>query len=349
MKQFIPVFRPLRLICILLGILIMSAGCSSRSEEPDPDPVTPQIIFLFSPGGLGDMSYNDCILEGVQLFKKTHPEIDIFLSSPPDMETAERIYTDWLKRPGSDIPVAFVLASSDYQPLVDRYLEDYTLTENKRILLFESTTRYADSRISTFQISMFGASYLAGAAAGRLCEGRRSLVLLGSSSDLPIRYARDGFIAGLGTSNYDVEYLASDWTGFVMANATYQRMSRWASDYGFIFPVAGGSNAGIYRYTRENPESPLLAGMDIDQSSLSNNITGSVVKLFDRVIQEYFSLWLATGDFPASTVYGLESGFVDWYLSPRYEALLKEVKEANLREAVEKEKNYYEESRNQTP
>lgn len=58
------------------------SSCSEEKDEPQEPTVTPQIIFLFSPGGLGDMSYNDCILEGVQRFRKDNPEVDIFMNSP---------------------------------------------------------------------------------------------------------------------------------------------------------------------------------------------------------------------------------------------------------------------------
>lgn len=322
---------------------ILSATACSVSEEPEAPEAetTPQVIFLFSPGGLGDMSYNDCILEGVQNFKKAHPEVDIFLYSPPSMEVAERIFTDWLKRPGSDIPVVFTLASSDYEPLLDRYVDVYPLASNKRILMFESEKRYADEKIRTFQISMYGASFLAGVSAATLVPGTRSLVLLGSRGDRPIEAARDGFIEGFGP-DYDLEYLADDWTGFVMPTETYRRMTDWSRQYGFIFPVAGGSNAGIYRYTREYDLSPLLAGMDIDQSGLSTMITGSVVKQFNRLVDEYFTQWLLTGTMPEPQVYGLESGYVDWVISPRYEALLREAVEQARDSAITKERIYHE-------
>lgn len=321
-------------------------ACSSQDEPalPDKGPdegVTPQVIFLFSPGGLGDMSYNDCILEGVQKFKKSHPYVDVFMYSPPDIETAERIFSDWLKRPGSNIPVIFTLASSDYEPLMERYIGDYRLTDNKRLLLFETANVYDDPRIVTFQVSMYGASFLSGVTASACAGGRRSLILLGSSADGPIKSARDGFIAGLGNNDYDVEYLADDWTGFVMANATYQKMGYWASEYGFIFPVAGGSNAGIYRYTREFDDTPLLAGMDIDQSGLSTRITGSVIKRLDVLVESYLTDWLLTGDMPAPCIYGLDSGYADWQLAPLYESEFKDIVEAKREEAIKKEKEYY--------
>lgn len=329
-------------VCSLLLLAIALVSCSSE-DDPLDEEITPQIIFLFSPGGLGDMSYNDCILEGVQQFKKAHPAVDVFMYSPPSLETAERIFSDWMKRPGSNIPVVFALASSDFEPIVDKYVAEYDLTDNKRILLFESLKTYADKRIHTFQISMYGASYLAGVTAGHCPDVSRSLILLGSSSDKPIESAMDGFIDGYGSSSYDVEYLSDDWTGYVMANLAYQKMSEWASKYGFIFPVAGGSNAGIYRYTREFKDaSPYLAGMDIDQSSLSTKITGSVVKHFDKLVNGYFTEWLLKGTMPESQVYGLESGYVDWLLSPLYEDEFRQAVEDKRLDAIEREKGYYE-------
>ena len=326
---------------ILLLPFLLLTGCASGDEPQVGEEVTPQIVFLFSPGGLGDMSYNDCILQGVQQFKKAHPEVDVFMSSPASAEEAERIFSDWMKRPGSDIPVVFVLASSDFEPYVDKYTELYSLTDNKRILLFESLKQYADPRIYTFQISMYGASYLAGIVAREIVPERESLVVLASSTDIPVMSGRDGFIAGYG-SHCDVEYLADDWSGYVMPTEAYRRMPEWTEAYGFIYPIAGGSNAGIYRYAREFPDAPYLAGIDVDQSSLCHKITGSVVKDFPKLIDRYFTQWLAEGTMPESQIYGIESGYVDWVFSPRYEAEFRSVVEAGRREAIAKEKEYYE-------
>lgn len=319
------------------------SGCSAHDEPDMPESPTPQIVVLFSPGGLGDMSYNDCILSGVQQFKKNNPAVDVFMASPTRIDEAERIFTDWLKRPGSDIPVLFVLASSDYETLVDRYLPQYPLAANKSLLLFETLRHYEEiaPRTYTFQISMHGASYLAGVSAKTLTGEAPPLVIMGSSTDVPTFSARDGFMSGFG-ADCNVEYLADDWTGYVMPAYTYRSMSGWAQEYGFIFPVAGGSNAGIYRYSREYDASPYLAGMDIDQSGFSNKITGSVVKRFDRLVEEYFSQWLADGTMPTSQIYGLGSGYVDWEISPRYETLLRETVESNRERAIISETKYYE-------
>lgn len=335
-RTFISPVELIQWAVVALSVILFLPSCSS-DDTPEPEEITPQIIFLFSPGGLGDLSYNDCILKGAQIFKMKHPEVDLFMYSPSEMEEAERIFSDWMKRPGSNIPVLFALASSDYEIFLDKYLPLYELTSNKRILLFESQRHYDDEKVRTFQVSMFGASFLAGKTA-LVCAGEKpSLIMLGSSTDIPTFSARDGFMAGYGR-DCDVEYLSTDWSGYVMPSFTYKKMSDWSRDYGFIFPVAGGSNSGLYRYTREYADSPYLAGMDIDQSDLSPKITGSVVKHFEILVDEYLSEWLYTGTMPESQTYGLESGYVDWVLSPRYESLLKETVESYRQEAIRKEK-----------
>lgn len=333
--------NPFRIIMAMTALLATGALSSCHhSDEPEPASPAPQIVFLFSPGGLGDMSYNDRILEGVQRFKMQHRDIDTYVYSPASIDEAEKIFSGWLERPESNIPVLFVLGSSDYEPMAEANLAEIDLTPNKSILLFESQKQYKDENIHNFQISMFGASYLAGICARQYSE-RTPLILLANNTDSPINIAKDGFVAGYG-SDCDVEYLADDWMGYVSASLAYRKMSDWAVDYDFIFPVAGGSNSGIYRYSREFEVSPYLAGMDIDQSNLSNKIIGSVIKHIDRLIYEYLSEWTATGKMPDNAFYGLDSGYVDWLLSPRYETVFNGIVKENRKAAIKFEKEYYE-------
>ncbi len=326
---------------ILSLFAVAVSSCSSADEPQEATTQEKVVVFLFSPGGLGDMSYNDCILEGVQRFKMKHPEIDTYIYSPDSLQEAEKIFSDWLERPASNIPVLFALGSSDYEPMAEKHLAERSMTENKSILLFESQKQYKDENIHTFQISMYGVSYLAGIVA-KVCLGEKEpLVILANNSDSPIGIAKEGFIAGYG-DNCDVEYLADDWTGYVSATLVYQKMSDWAAGYGFIFPVAGGSNGGIYRYSREFDDCPYLAGMDIDQSNLSNKITGSVIKHIDRLIYEYLTEWALSGSMPENQLYGIESGYVDWQLSSRYKDSFYELVSSHRQEAINKEKEYYE-------
>lgn len=338
MKRFFKQY--LHSLPALFFVAVALVSCNEE-DSPVPDVATPQIIFLFSPGGMGDMSYNDCILEGVQQFKTENRSTDIYIYSPESLEEAERIFSDWLVRPGNGVPVLFALASSDYEPMAEKYLTGNTLADGKSVLLFESRKQYDDADIHTFQISTFGASFLAGGTAA-LCAGdKKALVVLANASDVPIRISCDGFIAGY-SRECDVEYLADDWTGYVQAGLTYQKMSTWAKNYGFVFSVAGGSNAGIYRYSREYEDSPFLAGMDIDQSGLSNKITGSVIKHIDRLVYEYLTEWVQTGNMPETRMYGLESGYADWQLAPLFESEYGTAVNELRQQAINKEKEYHE-------
>lgn len=335
---------------VVLGLL--SASCASdNNDQPDASAGSaPQIVVLYAPGGLGDQGYNDRILAGIQSFKKVHhDDVEIYQYSPGTMEDAERLLSDWLSMPGSDIPALFIAGSNDYESLLADALKARSLTSNKSILLFESDNE-AMLPVVTFRLSMYGASYLAGATAAAYIgernaasdsgSGKDALVVLAHQGDKAIAEAgygfRDGFKDSGVDAGVDIEYLAEDWSGYVSAQVAYQRMSDWAATYGFIFPVAGGSNQGIYRYTREYADAPLTAGMDVDQSGLSRNITGSVIKHIDQVVYNYMETWLLTGELPGSAVFGLESGYTDWSLSPRFSRYQPTV-DATRAEAIRKE------------
>lgn len=325
--------------------VILSTSCGSGDNEAAVAP-RPQIIVIFAPGGLGDRCYNDCILRGITSFKKVHDDdVDMYVYAPASLDDAERVFSDWLSLPESDIPALTVLGSGDYMEMSSRLLPQKPLTSNKRVLLFESANPHG-LPISTFQISTYGASYLAGACVAE--AGLRPLVLLSNPDDLPIRAAGDGFKAGYGSLSgmpVDTEFLADDWHGYLMASETYTMMPGWAERYGFIFPIAGGSNAGLYRYSREYPlASPRLVGVDVDQSSLSGLIIGSVVKHIDVLLGEYLERWLSEGELSGSKVYGLESGYSEWLLSPRYEGIFEDMVENITPEAIKQEKEYFESS-----
>ncbi len=196
-------------------------------------------------------------------------------------------------------------------------------------------------------MSMYGASYLAGVTAAEYVKGldeeatnKDALILLAHPNDLNIAKSGEGFQEGFDSAGLDAkaytEYLADDWTGYASAQIAYQKMSNWSESYSFVFPVAGGSNQGIFRYTREFPDSPLTAGMDVDQSGLSRNITGSVIKHIDKVVYDFMETWLTTGELQKSTVFGLESGYVDWLLSPNY-SQYQTIVDAARQEAIRKE------------
>jgi basic membrane protein A len=334
-----------KLTSFLLALLLLPAltACSDDDDSAE-EAVKPQIIVMYSLGGLGDLGYNDEILRGVQAFRKDYPDaVDIYQYSPTSSENARRLLFDWLKRPESNIPALFVAAASDYEDLVVEALDSLQLTPNKRMLFFETTRR--DLPITTFSISMYGAAFLAGVTAAT-CEGDSALVMLGTSLDSTIRNAADGFTDGYKyiapSKVVDIAYLSDDWTGFSKATLAYENMFEWSKHYSFIMPVAGGSDNGVYRYTREFPNaSPYVSGIDTDQSELSNLIVGSLQKFIKELTYEHLYEWLTTGELPESYTYDLRSGSVGWTVSPHYTDRFQQITDDNYQTATEKEEIYY--------
>lgn len=83
--------------------------------------------------------------------------------------------------------------------MAELYLAEHDLTPNKSILLFESRKQYKDENIHTFQISMFGASYLAGVCA-RKCSEMTPLVLLANNTDSPINIAKEVLLQAMAAT-----------------------------------------------------------------------------------------------------------------------------------------------------
>lgn len=328
----------IHIFCI--AILFLAVSCSNDGKKEDLAVCTHRITVLFSPGGLGDMGYNDQILRGLQTIKKERSEAELQFYSPSTLDEAEVLFQKWQNSKEESVKQLFIFASSDFESVAKKYLTSSS-DENKEVLLFESSN--ADNLpLHHFRISMYGASYLAGITAAAT-PTESALILLGNSNDAPIQYAaagfKDGFADG-GKQQTETVSLAEDWTGFAKADEVYQKMQDWAMNHAFVFPVAGGSNSGVYRYMREYPRGIYTAGMDVDQSALCTQIVGSVVKHIDRLIIDCLNQWIDKGTFPETTVYGLESGYIDWMLAPDYEEVFGEIVAPARNVAIEKEKAY---------
>lgn len=335
--------KRMQYLMVCLSIFLFFSACADEEQEQVAQPHQ-QLIVLFSPGGLGDMGYNDQVLRGLQTVKKEREDVEMLYYSPSSLEEAEKIFSDWLKMSAGNMPSLFVFAGSDYEDMAARWLNNDALDRtNKDILLFESAnTQHLP--LHSFQISMYGASYLAGITAAAT-SARSALVVLGNGTDLPIVYAAHGFAEGFsdgGKQTVETVSLADDWTGFAAAEEAYRNMSDWTQRYSFVYPVAGGSNNGVFRYIREYPEGLYTAGMDVDQAPLCTQIVGSVVKHIDLLIEDYLTEWIDTSVMPESAIYGLESGYIDWVLSPNDEEAFDEKVKNSRVTAINKEKNYVE-------
>lgn len=321
-----------------LLILIASASCT-KEDMTDKGTGNPRIYVMFSPGGLGDSGYNDLILTGFQRVRLDYPETELIFYMPDSPQEAEALTEKWLAEGTPSGRQLFVLASSDYEQmlrnLLQKHYPDADSIPDKDILLFESPNKYS-LPIRTMRISIFGASYLAGLSAAEGYDDRPALVIGANPNDEPVLSAIYGFIRGWesrSASEIDTVHMSTDWNGFIQAEQAYRKMHEWSKEYGFVFPVAGGTNNGVYKYLRENPGTMKTTGMDVDQSYLSSDIIGSVLKHIDRLIYDKISEWIETADMQLKDHYGLGDGYSQWFWNG-------DIGSDILREAIRLENEY---------
>lgn len=299
--------------------LILCCSCTEKSSIPEHHTYDKQLSIIFSPGGLGDSGYNDLILTGFQKIKKEYSEnLKITFYTPDSLAQAKEILVKWLRGKNDYNDELFVLASSDYETMLKDVLHElYPNNETdpeKDILLLESYNQYS-LPVQTLRITSFGASYMAGVQAASEYGNKPALIMAANPSDKPVMSAVNGFLKGwksVTTEKIDTIYMSNDWNGFIQPDQAYQNMHEWSKKYGFIFPVAGGTNNGIYKYLREKPGSMKTTGMDVDQSYLSTDIIGSVLKHLDNLIYDMVKEWIENDNIQAKEYFGLVDGYSQW-------------------------------------
>ena len=275
-------------------------------------------------------------------------DMDFYISfmSPEDYDMAQFLIQLWWDERASTyaqdgtVPrKLLVLADPGYADIARTVVDPALINQDLSVLAFETAAPpLADDPLRTFQLSLFGTSWLAGRTARELgCA--HPLVILGNSSNALTLEGRDGFTAGF-QGEVPVDTIANDWQGYCMPMDAYRMMYTWDGNFDFIYSISGGTNMGIYRYLRENPDCGIYtAGMDIDQSPYSTLIPGSMVKRIDLVVYDYLKKWFNKVEVPRHQVFGLESGFVDWVIPDRY-SYLRPAIDALRQEAIEQEKAY---------
>lgn len=307
--------------------LILLAGCRKEEIVYEAEAVVKhaRVEAVFSPGGVGDQGYNDMILRGLQHASAQYGFV-LAVHIPEKSEQGMDIYQNWLDtKLGDDCGRSlFVFAGSEYEYL----LEGLTLPADSRkdVLMFE-TDRPVDG-IYTFHVGCYAASYLAGATCvlDKNGEERKALVVAANPHDRHVKRAvdgyRDGYLAA-GGDRCDVHYMSEEpGGGFQMQDETYRYCLGQVGNYDYYFSVAGASNKGMYRFSRENME--LVVGMDDDMGLFASLITMSVVKHMDKVVVDVLGDLLANKDMPYHQKFTYSSGYEelvysayvteDWFL-----------------------------------
>ncbi|MDO4164336.1 MAG: hypothetical protein Q4D56_08110 [Bacteroides sp.] len=286
--------------CFLAYVLVCFSACSddasttSITTDDEVNPIAVEVVF--SPNGFGDLCYNDNILYGLQC---SYEELDFDLTFfvPEDVATGMERYADWL---AADLDAGvekslFIFASSEYEESFRS--ASLPTDDRKEILLFETADTIPGAY--TFRLGMYGISYAIGgerATADTLLFGSlpNVAIVAANSADRVVRSAVEGFADGYlsyGGEVCDIFYLSDDISGgYNQVEEAYQLCSQLADEgYTFVFPVVGGSNMGIYRYSREN--FMVVTGMDGDMSAYTYSMLTSLVKRIDLALADFLRQW----------------------------------------------------------
>lgn len=338
--------QKIHIILVFACCLSFLSSCSSNEEDVIK---RNQITVITSVGGLGDMGYNDQIMSGLMHFYEAN-EVSMNLVRPNKAEDANQVLQKWQTETKGKGKSLLVLASNEYETLVTT--NNLNLSENQQILLFESKNPNLPEGVRTFRINRYGTSYLAGCMAK---EHEAATIIAAMPEDAVLEESIEGFTDGYQAhSNKQVEliHLSDNEEGFAMADSAYRVASEIHN--AFIFPLAGGSNNGIYKYSRESDfYLPLIVGMDTDCSMYSDRIPFSMVIHIDKVVEQYLSDWLNDVPQEKHRIFGLESGMIDIVMSPVFyqnldvwedyyesEDYWSKAYQAHKKEAVRKEEEY---------
>ena len=294
------------LICIALLF-----SCSN-SEDKAADAFKAHLTVITSVGGLGDMGYNDQTLSGTMHFYEAN-DVSMNLIRPNDTEEVRQVLQKWQTETKNYEKSLLVLTGSEYENVLTE--SNLQLEEHQQILVFETQNQNLPKGVSSFYINRYGASYLAGCMAK---EHEAATIIAAMPGSPTLEAAIAGFSDAYRTHSQqeaEVIYLADDESGFNMADKAYQTMGDIYN--AFVFPLAGGSNIGIYKYSRETSlYLPLVVGMDADQSMQSSRIPFSMVIHINEVVEQYLTDWLNGIPLEKHQTFGLESGMIDISLSP---------------------------------
>jgi basic membrane lipoprotein Med (substrate-binding protein (PBP1-ABC) superfamily) len=326
--------KVLDIVCCLLLLTACNKDIDETVTVDAPKGVA-TVTFLVTPNGLGDNNYNDAAAECIFAFAgETGTRLRLLL--PGDEAEAETMYRYWLTDNAAQDSAVMILGSSAYETMARQVSATdsdklKSLQERGgRVLLFESEASI--DGISTVLVSHYGVSWLAGA----MTQGFDALILAAATGVPALEESIAGFrdargkYAGEYCGNQcktTLHYLSDSEKGFAMPDSAYHYITRRAEETlnydEFIFPLLGGSEAGVLRYLNDDIFTmALMVGMDVDQTGQSTRIPFSVVIRIGDVIRQYLNEWQNGHEWPRHLRLGISDGAADIVITPDFNRYL---------------------------
>lgn len=331
-------------LLILLTLTALSSCGNEQLDNADSARQACEVELLFSPHSLGDDGYSDLALYGVS---RAQAELgfEVKIHNPQSLKEGIECFEQW-KDSDNEAKRLFVFCSNSYEDT----LRQMTLPQddNCTVMIYE-TENEVPGAIS-FKVEGYGAACYLGQIAASVSQ--QAAVLLANEQDKNTESIAQGFADGYlldnaRTAEVPFYYLAEGKNeGYAMEDEAYKMATQLYKDYDFIFPIAGKSNRGVYKYTREDGYRIYTAGIDNDMSAYSNSMLCSLVKRMDTVMYEYVKAWYENPQaLPAYKHFLYTDGYVEMVIADNYKEFFDELLASGVREeleaeAIEKEAKY---------
>lgn len=342
----------IRHLFIVVGVLLLGmTGCRKEEVYVEMVATDVEIVAVFTPDGLGDRSYVDMIYTGLygaanELNVSFHP---IF------PETTELGVDSIMKyATESDPDKRRLVVVTDYvfthflngKGLLDKLCDD----EFTKVLIV-STNPQPESNY-TVCVDGYGLMYEAGYLAQSMEDVGAVQMLMASRMHPDLQVLQRGFVDGFsinGKTSVNVQDLmtalngieeSSLLNGYLLQEAIYTQLAdKYVHPYDMVVPICGESMHGFLRYTRENPNSYYVLGIDVDMQLMSERVPFSCVKHMDKILNHAVKSWYS-GTLERVQHYGLAGQWVEIIISDRYKEQLEPVLNEIHTTAIELERTY---------
>jgi len=335
-----------KIVLVAFLTSLLCVGCSDDSQSDDASAYS--VTVIFAPEGLGDRGYSDNIYRGVRQFEKEN-SIHTDFYNPSNYAELETLIQNWVDE-GKDTVLSkyiskrlLITTDGAVSEIFKKHPEWKNSDYSSFLMLDSKNTESLD--VYSRYVSLYGVSHLAGQLVYELGYHKSAVIAANPSSEA-VSEAVDGFaygynLAGGTLDSSDIYYLDDGVGGYDMADSAYRLTYNLDSlGYDFIFPVAGGSEEGVLRYSRENDDKPFyVCGMDVDRQAYSKKVVFSIVKRMDLVTKDFLALWMAGSAIKRDVSYGLESKFIEVIEADDYSSQDFDYSE-QMETAIKAEKEY---------
>ena len=310
----------------------------------------PIVYFIYKEGAMGDLSYQDELWRGITKATDNGKMLLSLAVLPQDSVLCDNVlncFFSYMLYDETDERSLVIISNDNIEPLIHRYEETITETDNVTVLLTE--TKDTTLHCHTMRLSGYGAYYQAGrVVAQNLTDVDSIFIATANPTDLNVSDMRTAFCRGIddgeeeagrqiGVDNY---YMSKTSGGYDKADTAYQMSYGIDSTYQLVLPICGGTVQGFFRYNREHPASFYTIGVDADMQQYTARVPFSIVKHIDEAIADWITRWANGDSIEQHTDWGLSSDYIELVVSDRYRQQLGNAIDDLYQTAIEKEEEY---------